>query len=366
MSGRRLSIFLPSLAGGGAERAVATLAGGLAARGVAVALVLGQAQGPYLVDLHPSIQLVDLRVTSMWRALPKLAAHLRQTRPDALLSAMSHANVVAALAHRIAASKARLVLSERVHLGAMFEEYRDLRTRATHALMRLTYPWANCIVTVSEGVADDLIRHVGIPAAHVKPIYNPVVDEQLLAQAAQTPSHPWLVGGDVPVVLGAGRLIGQKDFAMLIDAFALLRMRRKLRLIILGEGELRPKLQEQARRLGLADCVDLPGFETNPFASMRTAAVFVLSSRFEGLPGVLIQAMACGVRVVSTDCPSGPSEILQGGKWGRLTSVGDPAALAAAIEGALDDPSPPDVRQRAADFSTEAAIARYAQELGLC
>jgi glycosyltransferase involved in cell wall biosynthesis len=362
---KRLSIFLPSLAGGGAERAICGIANGLAARGIDVTLVLGTASGPYIDIPAPAVRVVDLCAGSTPRALPRLARHLRSSRPDTLLAAMSHANVVAALAYRLAGSQGRLVLSERVNLSSVFGAHRDLRTRTTRALMRLTYRWAHGIVAVSEGVAQDLTRHIPVPPERVVAIYNPVVDDLLLAQAAAPPQHPWLVSGTVPVVLAAGRLIAQKDFATLIDAFARLRRARPVRLLILGEGELRTSLLAQAQALGVSEDVALPGFDTNPFAAMRAASVFVLSSRFEGLPGVLIQAMACGARVVSTDCPSGPREVLEGGRWGALVPVGDATALSVAIAAALDDGSPPDVRARAAAFSAERAVAAYAHVLGL-
>jgi glycosyltransferase involved in cell wall biosynthesis len=363
--GSRVSIFLPSLAGGGAERSIAAVANGLAARGAQVSLVLATARGPYMDAVQPAVQVVDLGAPSMLRALPRLVRHLRRAQPSALLAAMSHANVAAALAHRLARSRARLVLSERVHVASLLAEYRGASMRATYALMRWTYPWADQVVAVSQGVADDLTRHIPVAPERVVTIYNPIVDEQLLALAQAEPTHPWLKSVDAPVVLAAGRLIPQKDFATLIEAFAQLRRKRPARLLILGEGELREPLLAQAARLGVADDVSLPGFESNPFAVMRAARVFVLSSRFEGLPGVLIQAMTCGARVVSTDCPSGPREVLEDGRWGALVPVGDAAALGAAIEAALDDPSPPAVRERAEAFTAERAVDGYARALGL-
>jgi glycosyltransferase involved in cell wall biosynthesis len=361
----RISIFLPSLAGGGAERSIATVANGLAGRGHEVSLVLASWKGPYLKTLHPDLRRVDLGSSSMPAALWGLTRHLKMSKPDVLLAAMSHANVVAALARRLAGSRARLVLSERAHLSSMLAEYPDLRMRITHRLMRLTYPWADCVVAVSEGVADDLARQIAMPAHRLRSIYNPVVDEVLQRQAGQAPAHPWLNQPTLPVVLAAGRLVALKDFSTLVQAFAQLRRVRKARLVILGEGELRQKLLVLAADLGIAADVSLPGFADNPFAAMRAARVFVLSSRFEGLPGVLIQAMACGARVVATDCPGGTREVLEEGRWGRLVPVGDTDALAAAMAAALDDPDPPDVRQRAAAFGEQRAIDAYAEALGV-
>jgi len=361
----RVTVFLPSMAGGGAERSIGLIAGGLAMSGVDVSLVLASATGPYLAELPASVRVLDLRRGSALGALPGLIRHLRVSRPDALLSAMNQANVVAALAWLIARSRARLVISERANLSALLGEYRGLRMRATVALARRLYPEASCVVAVSEGVADDLAVRLALPRDGIEVLPNPIVDDRLHRLAAEAPRHRWLVRRDVPVVLAAGRLIAQKDFDTLLRAFARIRRTRPLRLVILGEGERRDALNNLARALGVAEDVDLPGFDANPFAAMRAADVFVLSSRYEGLPGVLIQAMACGTRVVATDCPSGPREILASGRWGRLVPVGDEARLAHAITAALDDPNPPDVRVRAAAYSVDAAVAEYARVLGL-
>jgi glycosyltransferase involved in cell wall biosynthesis len=173
------------------------------------------------------------------------------------------------------------------------------------------------------------------------------------------------VPGAPPVILAVGRLTLQKDFPTLIRAFARLRARRSARLVILGEGELRDELEALVAELGLTADVALPGFVDNPFSWMRGSALFVLSSAWEGFGNVLVEAMACGTPVVSTDCPSGPAEILENGKWGRLAAVGDAEALARAIAEALDDPNPPDVRARAAFFSVERSVDAYLAILGV-
>ncbi|CAM5787375.1 glycosyltransferase [Rhizobacter fulvus] len=361
----RISLFLPSLAGGGTERAFALIANGLAARGAEVYLVVAQAVGPILSSVSSDVRIVDLRQASIARALPALISHLQQVRPSALMAGMSHANVVAAIAHRVAGSRARLVLSEHAHMTSVFRQYRDIQTRLTRRLIRLTYPWADAVISVSEGVRADMHHHVKIADDRSMVIYNPVVDAALTVKAAMQPSHPWLVDLAVPVVLAAGRLTHQKDFSNLLEAFAVVRRLRTARLIILGEGELRMPLLQLGERLGIASDLNLPGFEPNPYSAMRAARVFVLSSAFEGMSYVLVEAMACGARVVSTDCPSGPREVLEGGRWGRLVPVNDHRALAAAICAALDDNDPPNVRVRAAEFSVDSAVAKYAGILGL-
>jgi glycosyltransferase involved in cell wall biosynthesis len=194
----------------------------------------------------------------------------------------------------------------------------------------------------------------------MRTVYNPVVTPELLAQAEAIAPHPWLQDGGPPVVLGVGRLVDQKGFATLLEAVARLRRERPLRLLVLGEGRRRGALERQARRLGLGADFALPGFAPNPFAYMARAGVFVLSSVYEGLPGVLIQALACGCPVVSTDCPDGPREILAGGEYGPLVPVGDAAALAAAIGRVLD--APPDrerLRRRGQAFGVEPAVLAY-------
>lgn len=357
--------FLPNLEGGGTERVFVHLANGLVARGLAVHLVLANAVGPFLSELQPQVNVVNLGCGAVWRVIPSLVSALRRIQPCAVLAGISHANVTATIAHRLAGSRARLVLSEHAHLSSVVRLYPGLRMRVTRRLMRLTYPMAHTVVCVSEGVVADLRQHLSACDTRTVVVYNPVVDETLMAKASMEPAHPWLRQKDEPVVLAAGRLIAQKDFAMLLEAFALLRARRPARLLILGEGELRSALVAQAQRLGISDWVEMPGFEPNPFSAMRAAGLFVLSSCFEGLSCVLIEAMACGTRVVSTRCPSGPEEVLEDGRWGRLVPVGDTLSMAAAMDKALDDPHPPDVANRAAEFSVARAVQRYAEVLGV-
>lgn len=363
--GRRLTIFLPSLEGGGAERMMVTLANEMAARGIEVCLALARARGPYVSKVDRAVAIEDLQHDSVPFAIPKLIQHLHRRRPDALLAAMSHANVAAAIAWRLAGKPCRLVLSERAHFSAVAADLRRSTAWATKCLMRMTYPWADQITAVSHGVADDVAQLLDLSADQINVVYNPVVDPQLYRLADIRPSHRWLQNKATPVILAAGRMVTQKGFDTLIQAFAQLRAERNVRLVILGDGPLRGSLLTLADTLGVLDDIDLPGFAENPFSEMRAADLFVLSSRYEGLPGVLIQAMACGTPVVSTDCPSGPAEILESGKWGRLVPTGDAAALADAMRQALDEPQSPDVRQRSQAFSQEVIVARYAAALGL-
>lgn len=357
----RLALFLPSLRGGGAERVMVHLARGFAERGFQVDLVLAKAEGPYLAEVPPSVRVVDLRASRVLFSLPGLVRYLRKERPYALLSALNHANVIVCLAHRLARVPSRLVISEHNTLSASRPQ--NARGRLLPWFMRWTYPWADAVIAVSQGVAEDLVRTLGISAERVKVIYNPVVDDDLLTKSKEPLDHPWFTEGAPPVILGVGRLTEQKDFPNLIRAFALVRAQRPARLMILGEGELRPQLEALVHELGLQDDVALPGFVKNPYAYMARAAVFVLSSRWEGLGVALIEAMASGTPVVSTDCPSGPREILEDGRWGRLVPVGDVDALAEAIVTTLDETEHPDVVARAKEFNVNYAVENYLKVL---
>ncbi|HEY8366975.1 MAG TPA: glycosyltransferase, partial [Bacteroidia bacterium] len=225
----------------------------------------------------------------------------------------------------------RLVVREANTISVSSKNSLNFKARILPLLMKLLYPSADAVIAVSEGVAKDLTQIIGLPAEKVKVIYNPVITPEIFKKAEEPIKHPWFAPGELPVILGVGRLTKQKDFVTLIRAFDIVRKEYPSRLVILGEGEERPKLEALVKELGLEQYVYMPGFEENPFKYMKHAAVFVLSSRWEGLPNVLIQALALGTPVVSTDCPSGPREILSAGKYGTLVPVGDYDALAKAI-----------------------------------
>ncbi len=358
-----LSVFIPSLRGGGAERVMVALANGFAARGLGVDLVLVKAEGPYLDDVAPGVRVVDLGARRVLSSLPALVGYLRRERPCVLLSAMNHVNVVALLARRLAQVSTRVVVSEHANFSQWRQHATPLQSYIITPLMCWTYPWADNVVAVSSGVADDLAPVIGLTRASIAMVHNPVVSEDMLAYANAPLDHPWFAPTAPPVVLGVGRLTAQKDFDSLLRAFAKLRQKRQARLMILGEGELRSKFEALIEALGLSADVALPGFQSNPLAYMRRASLFVLSSRFEGFGNVLVEAMACGTPVVSTDCPSGPAEILEDGKWGRLVPVGDVGALADAMLATLVDRHHPNVACRARDFGVGQAVDRYLRVL---
>jgi glycosyltransferase involved in cell wall biosynthesis len=355
----RVAVFLPCLAGGGAERVMLTLAHGLQARGVPVDLVLARAEGPLLESVPDAIRLIDLRARRVLTSLPGLARYLRRERPSAIISAMTHANVVAIWARALAGVPTRVVVSQRTTLSKASSSAIGRRDRLLPQIVRRVYPRADAIVAVSAGVADDLARIASLARDRITVIYNPVITEDLERMASEPLEHPWFREGEPPVVLSVGRLTPAKDFPTLLRAFALVRRRAPARLVILGEGTERARLEWLAQELGITDDVAMPGFDPNPFRYMARAKVYALSSAWEGLPGALIQAMACGCPVVSTDCPSGPHEVLEGGTLGALVPVGDSAALAAVIYDRLSRSDRGYPEHALARFRVERAVADY-------
>jgi glycosyltransferase involved in cell wall biosynthesis len=354
-----IAFFLPSVRAGGAQRVMVNLAQGIADRGLPVDVVLATAEGVFLDQLSPTVRLVDLRARRLLGSLLPLTRYLRRERPRVLISSMSHANLIALWAARLARRATPVMVTEHTTVSQANAPGRRLAERLGPYLVRTFYPGAAYVVAVSRGAADDLTRTTGIARDRIRVVYNPVITPRIMALARQAPDHPWLAPGQPPVILGVGRLSQAKDFPTLIRAFAKVRSRRAVHLIILGEGEARAGLEALVGELGLAEDVALPGFRENPMSYMAASALFVLSSAWEGLPTVLIEALAAGTRVVSTDCPSGPREILQGGLLGALVPVGDAAALAEAMTDALDRPAktlPPDALT---PFTSDAAVDHY-------
>jgi glycosyltransferase involved in cell wall biosynthesis len=354
-----IAFFLPSLIGGGAERVTLNLARAIAERGFMVNLVLAAAEGVFLDEVPPAVRIVDLHAPRVLRSIRPLAAYLRRERPRVLVSSMGHANLAALWAARLAGRVTPVVVTEHNTLSQEVGRQPLLSGWLWPRLLGTCYPWAARIVAVSRGAADDLARTSGVPRDRVEVIYNPVISPTLLAMAREAPDHPWFGPGEPPVILGVGRLTGQKDFGVLVRAFADVRRHRPARLIILGDGEERTALERLVRELGLVEDVALPGFRDNALAYMAGSAVFVLSSAWEGLPTVLIEALAAGARVVSTDCPSGPREILQDGRLGTLVPVGDPVALGAAMLEALARPARPAPLEALAPFTLDASVDHY-------
>ncbi len=371
------------------------LAGAFVTSGHQVDLLLCQPKGAFLDTVPPSINVVALKPSQNLfsrlhvlianprlaltlllpillpkkppktiRYLSDLTAYLVREQPDALLSAKTHANLVAIWAKQSADVRTRIVVSERSTMSTVIQNSRKWRWRFARPLIRKVYPHAHLVIAVSHGVAEDISACTGLSQKRISTIYNPMLIEHIQAQSILPISHSWLNNKEIPIILAVGRLVPAKDFSTLLKAFAYIHAKRPARLIILGEGRERPTLEKLAEELGIASNLSLPGFEDNPYAFMAQASVFVLSSRLEGLPNALLEALACGCPVVSTNCRSGPQEILDNGTFGTLVPVGDDKALAAAILRTLEHPPNTEkLRARAAEFDIDAIAAQYLQTL---
>lgn len=353
--------YLPHMKVGGAEISLLRLAQGLRERGVEAAFVAHRADDAARA-LTGDIELLSLdvdRSLDAWRQLAKL---LRQRRPDILVSALTHSNIIAAISAKLSATDTRVVVTEHAPVTAM----RQLDASRTYGLTLGLMPWvyrlADAVVAVSEGVRKDFQPLLSPRTRRrLTVIPNPVLrpDWRTLAQAPI--DDPWFQHGAAPVIVSVGRLSSEKNFDLLIRAFAGLRQRDPLpRLAIIGEGPQRLSLQALIDKLGLGGRVRLLGQRENPFAYMQRATLFVLASRFEGFGNVLIEAMACGVPVIAADCPVGPREILEDGRYGALVAPDHAAALMTAIETGLDDPRPrPGAVARALEFTAERSVQDY-------
>lgn len=358
-NGCRLAVFTANMGGGGAERAMLKLAGGMAGRGYQVDLVLSRAEGHYLKEVSRAVRIVDLDASRVLASLPGVIRYLRRERPVAMLTSLNHVNIVAIWARRLARVPTRLVVNEQNTLSFETRNSPRRRHRLVPRLVRRFYPWADRVVAVSRGAADDLVRAGRLRPDLVEVVHNPIITPEVREMAAEPLEHPWFEPGADPVVLAVGRFTKQKDFPTLIRAIALVRRERPARLMILGDGPDRAELEALVAELGLGDAVDLPGWVLNPYPYMVRAATFVLSSRWEGLPSVLIEALYCGPPVVATDCPSGPVEILAGGEHGLLVPVGDVDVLAKGIGAALAGEVPRPDTASWQPYEQETVVGRY-------
>ena len=356
----RIALYCPSMFGGGAERVMLTLAEGFTRKGYPVDLVLAKAEGPYLSQLPAQVRLIDLQASSVAKSLPGLARYVKGEKPRSLLSTLKHANMVALWAKKISAAPVKLTIREANMVTLSAVNAVSLKDRLIPFFMPFFYPWADNIIAVSKGVAEDLAKAARLPRSQIRVIYNPVDLEEIGRQAEEPLEHPWFTEGDTPVILGIGRLSRAKDFSTLLRSFALVRKELSARLVILGEGEERPRLENLIYELGIENDAKLLGYVENPFVYMDRSSVFVLSSLWEGLPNVLIHALALGTPVVATDCPSGPAEILDNGVYGPLVPVGDARAMAQAIISVLGSSREPGVfKKRAAAFSSNRICEKY-------
>lgn len=357
-------LFMPSLAGGGAERVMLSLANGFAERKIPVVLIVVTAKGVLAKEVSDGVQLIDLQCGRTAQAIWPLVQYLRKLQPSMVLATQGHANVIAYLAHRLAGKPGRLVLREASTPSYNLKELsRSPFFFVLKYLMKIAYTSADVLVCPANAVAEDARRYFAHPLPNIKIIYNPVINEELFQLSAVPIMHPWFNDGEPPVVLAVGRLNIAKDYPTLLKAFSFVRKQRKIRLIILGEGEERFSLEKLIQELNIKDDVAMLGFDSNPFKYMKRSDVFVLSSRWEGLPNVLIQALALGCPVISTDCPSGPAEILNNGEYGELVEVGNVEMLAEHINAFFDKHIKRKLDINMKRYEHEYVISKYIEEI---
>jgi glycosyltransferase involved in cell wall biosynthesis len=399
MSGRRLAFFLSGLLAGGAERVMLHLCGELSRRRYNVDLVLVRKAGPLLADVPAGVRIIELGTRSRWLTLPtlmrlpgetrrllrraivreplpkvvrslsRLVHYLEAEQPAALLATLPNNVLVALWAKWLARTDTTIVVREANTPSLNMSETNHLFEQLFPDLAKRWYPEAQAIIAVSNGVADDLAALTGYPRARIATIYNPVDLHRIAAGMHQPPAaavgcEAWFTPGTTPVILAVGRLSTQKDYPTLLRAFARIRRQRPARLVILGEGPERPALAALAADLAIADDFAMPGLTANPYAFMARASVLALSSQWEGFPNVLLEALACGCPVVSTDCRSGPRELLADGAFGPLVSVGDDVALAEAIVATLHQPPERSrLQARAGEFALGPVTDAYLRHL---
>jgi glycosyltransferase involved in cell wall biosynthesis len=369
-----LALFLPQLSGGGAERIIVLIANHAARRGLKVDLVLNRVAGPYLCDVDEAVTLVSLDAQRVWDVLPRLIVYLRRRKPRRLLSTLYRQNFLVSMAHAIAGSSARLVLREANTFSRDSGQRREaakplerIKGLVDQQLLPMLYRRADQVIAISEGVREDLLTSFGLPPELVVAIHNPIDLAMIDARAGEPVEHRfWDEPREDPLIVSVGRLEAQKDFETLIHGFAQARKVRSMRLLILGTGSQRARLTALVEGLGIGQDVCMPGFVHNPFAVLARADLFALTSRWEGFGNVFIEALAMGLPVVATDCPSGPAEILEGGRYGTLIPIGDRDALARALLETLEHrPEPRRQRARAEAFGLEHILPAYGQALML-
>jgi len=358
----RIAFFTPALTYGGAQRVTVNVANSLAECGHTVDLVAGRLEGEFIDDISDAVTTVDLDVPQVpgigiLASVPYLVSYLESSRPAVLFSSRMHTNIAAVVAGRLA--------NVDVHVAATQHSPYDWQSKPKDSLARAiatrVYPLADDVVAVSEGVAESVIANTRLGRDGTTVLNNSIDVAAIRMEADEAVDHEWFTDPEIDPIVSLGRLEPVKDYPTLLKAFAILtESRPQTRLVIMGKGSERRRLISLARSLGIDDRTRIPGYVDNPFAYMRRASVFVHSSKSDGLPTVLIEALACSCSIVSTDCQYGPREILNDGRYGVLIPVGDPARMADAIARALGDPSLSDeCHERVEQFSLEAGADRY-------
>ncbi len=359
----RVLMFRPNLGEGGADRITITLLQHLDRARFAPSIALVRATGKLISEVPPDVPVIDLRASRLALSIPALARTIAAERPDVILCTAGGANVFAVAAHRLARSRARLVLSERSAVRRTAGRSR-LRTLTELATKRIAYRLADEVTAVSNGVADELVSELGLSRDRIRVVYNPLVEDRHRELAALPIADPWFSDRETPHLVAVGRLVSYKDYPTMLAAFARIHAATRARLTILGTGPEQADLEARARTLRIGDAVKFAGFDPNPFRYFARAAVTLQSSLVEGLPGAIVQSMSCGTPVVATDCDHGPREVIRDGVDGYLVPIGNANRMAEHTIKLLEDAT---LRaqfsaagvEAAARFSVASSMQRY-------
>ena len=360
---RKVVFITPSLRGGGAERVVVNLLRHMNRSDIELTLITLKLEGPYVSQLPADTQVVDLGTKRVRHSIMRLVREINRIQPDVVVSTLGHLNVALLALRPFLKKRPKIVLRETN--APSFAMRQAGKGGLYRVLYRWFYPKADRVIALSKGMADDLLAFSGLSKEKVSIIYNPVVTEEIRRQAEEQVDHPWLLNKELPVCISVGRLVEQKNYDLLLRGFAKAVQEVPARLLVLGEGPKRMHLEALAEQLGIRPYVDFVGFTPNPYAYMARSDLFVLSSSWEGMPNVLLEALAVGLPAVATACIGVP-DVLDGGRYGRMIPIGGEEELSEAIHTSLSGGGEPDrqrQRERAGQFHIDIIAGEYREVL---
>ncbi len=362
----KISFFLATSGHSGVDRAMKNLIPALANRGYKVELLKVRKHGPELNNTFKNIKIINLKTSHVYSSFFPLVKYLIKTPPHIMFTDKDRVNRCAILAKLITRAKTKLIVRSGITISVDLSSRGFLDSWIQRTSMSRLYKYADKIIVPSKNVAEDMSDYTGLSINHIKVVPPPVIEESIFTRIFPPPEHPWFKPDSPPVILGAGELCMRKDFFTLLKAFKIVKQHIDSRLVILGKGRQHDALVKFSHDLGIEKYVDFPGFKKDPYPYMAHAKVFVLTSLWEGLGFVLIESLAVGTPVVSTNCPSGPSEILENGKYGHLVPIKDHERLAEAILDTIKNPKEPEFLQQAArPYTIKASTDAHLKVFGL-
>jgi glycosyltransferase involved in cell wall biosynthesis len=337
MSKKKLAIFVAAISGGGVEKVIVNLVNEFVKKGIAVDLLIADTKKLSTVYISSDVKIIDLKSKRVLFCIPKLIFYLIKTRPYVLFSAMDYVNIIAIISKLISCTSTRIVVSNHAKLEYFIENEKLIKFKILKKLTSYLYARADKVIAVSKGLEIMLIKELNLKSSKVSMIYNPIYSESLLKASREDAHDSCAFTNTTPYIISVGRFALEKDYPTLIYAFNEVRKKRDIKLIILGDGPQWDSIQKLIKILDLKNHICTPGFLINPYPLIRNSACFVLSSVNEGFGNVLVEALTLGTPIVSTNCFSGPSEILENGRWGALVPIGDYNRMAKSIIAEIDN-----------------------------